>query len=148
MIMMIIPLIVGVLYYWMFFFLWMNMICCTLKHLPCSSERQFKWKKGNPHPQTSSITHFCFGYYLHHLYPWISQTWLGNLNMIFMQTYFTFHDDLLYSPAVCVDSAHRWYTPCWFLSAIITSFSDCLLSQQDLVSDNFTDVVDKSCSDS
>lgn len=47
-----IPLIVAVLYYWMIFFLWMNMICCTLKHLWSSvfprKTIQVE-KKTNPH---------------------------------------------------------------------------------------------------
>lgn len=33
-------------------------------------------------------------------WPWISQAWLSNMNMMFMQTHLTFHDDLLCSPAV------------------------------------------------
>lgn len=51
-------------------------------------------------------------------------------------------------PQQCMDYAHYQYAPCWFISAFIPSVSDCLLSQQDLVSNILTDVVDKSFSDS
>lgn len=66
---------------------------------------------------------------------------------MFMQTYVTFHDDLFCSQQ-CMDYAHYQYAPSWFISAFVTSISDCLLSRQDLVSNIRTDVVDKSFSDS
>lgn len=160
---MIIPLIVAVLYYWMIFFLWMNMICCTLKHLWSSlflrKTIQMEEKKQTPslcysHPvsdlQTFDITRFCYGHYCHlwFLWPWISQTWLSNLNMMLMQTYFYLSRWPPPFPSRCMDYAHCWCSPCWFISAFITSISDCLLSQQDLVSNIRTDVVDQSYSDS
>lgn len=111
MITMIIPLVVAVLYYWMIFFLWMNVICCTLKHLWSSLFlRKTIQMKQPPHltlaicilsqtsrhdsllPRTPPSPPF--------FPPWISQGWLDNLNMIFMRTYFTFREALLFSPAV------------------------------------------------
>lgn len=52
--------------------------------------------------QTFNISHFCYGHYCHLGFfdHGFLQMWLKDLNMMFMQTYFTFHDDLFCSPAV------------------------------------------------
>ncbi len=156
---MIIPLVVAVLYYWMIFFLWMNMICCTLKHLWSSvflRKTIQNGKKKTPHClllasclRPPDIAHFCYGHYCHlgffdhgfHKCGSVTWTWcLCRLTLLFMMTSSV--------PRQCMDYAHYRYSPCWFISAFITSISDCLLSQQDLVSNILTDVVDKSFSDS
>lgn len=153
--MMIIPLVVAVLYYWMIFFLWMNMICCTLKHLWSSvflrkTIQMRKITKNKPSAicilsQTSR--HFYDGQY-HHLsftdFPKrgsMTWTWYScRLTLPFVMTSSV--------PQQCTDYAHYQYAPWWFISASITLISDCLLSQQDLVSNILTDVVDKSLCDS
>lgn len=97
--------------------------------------------------QSSNVNHFSCGHHCHlgffgfHERGSITWTWCScRLILPFMMTSSV--------PQLCTDYAHYWYAPCWFISAFITSFSDCLLSQQDLVSNIFTDVVDKSYSDS
>lgn len=150
---MIIPLVVAVLYYWMIFFLWMNMICCTLKHLQCSSERLFKWKRNKkqtltllfasclrpPDTSTTDTT----ATLVSRISPErgsITWTWYScRLTLPFVMTSV---------PQQCTDYARYQYAPWWFISASITLISDCLLSRQDLVSNILTDVVDESLCDS
>lgn len=83
-------------------------ICAPWQHL-CSSlvvpEKDYSNGKHPPlyylHPainlQTSPT---CYGRPLWFLWPWISPIWLSNLNMMFVQTYFTVHDDVFCSSAV------------------------------------------------
>lgn len=138
---MIIPLVVAVLYYWMIFFLWMNMICCTLKHV-WSSVFLRKTIQNGKRPLTvcylplvsdlrTSLGHYrhlCFSG--HGFRAW---AWLNNFIMTFTQTYFIF---MMTSsvPHHRMNYAHCQYAHCWFISAFITSISDCLLSQQSQIS--------------
>lgn len=72
--------------------------------------------------------HLCFSG--HGFRAW---AWLNNFNMTFMQTYFIF---MMTSsvPHHRMNYAHCQYAHCWFISAFITSISDCLLSQQSQIS--------------
>lgn len=149
-IIMIIPFVVAVLYYWMIFFL--SMICCNLKHLWSSVflRNTIQMEKKN----LAQLFAFCLRppnitlrtlLPPRFLWPWTSQAWLDNLNMTFITLPFVMTSSV---PRQCTDYAHFQYAPCLFISAFITSVSDCLLSQQDLVSNILTDVVKTYFSDS
>lgn len=154
----IIPLVVAILYYWMIFFLWMNMICCTLNHLWSSV-----FLRKTIHMETTLSV--CNLHPVSHLQTLLisakdpaatlvpltmdSRAWLENSNIISAQThFFSFLDDLLCSPAVYGLCTLSIFAPRWFISTFITSVSDCLLLQQDVVSNILTDVVGESYSDS
>ncbi len=124
------------------FLSWMNMICCTLKHLWSSV---FLRMTNQKEKQTKKPPTFCYlhpvsdlqtfpGHYCHlgFRWPWISQAWLNNVNMMFMQTHVTFHDDLFCFPAVyglCTLSVcslliyFSLYPRCRWLFALPTGFS-------------------------
>lgn len=95
------------------------------------------------------ITHFCKGSCCHfgsshHGFKSVAQKLEHNIHA---DTLFSFLDDLC-SPAVYGLCTLSIFAPHWFIPTFITSISDCLLLQQDVVSNILTDVVGESYSDS
>lgn len=121
MIMMITPLVVAVLYYWMISFLWVNVICCTWKHFSIfivPQKRLFENETLSLPLGPPDVTHFYYGHYCHRRlsdrrFPKrgsITWTWYScGLTLPLVMTSSV--------PRLCTDYAHYRYAPCWFISA-------------------------------